>query len=142
MPVINNATPVYPSITALSYEGSASDSEVMITTRVPSNLFDFEGETDIYISGSLILKFAEAQRELTLEDRQNRMLQAGEDVDSLLDPSEEETSFDLRITLSPDGTVRVLGNGGNGGIVSSGKAMASKSIAVLGMILITAYALW
>ena len=110
---------------------------------MPSNLFDFEAPSAaIDISGSLSLKFAGAER--VLDGGPNRMLQAGGDIGNLFDLEEEEAAFDLRISLLHDGTVGILGNEEEeeDGNMKSAKTIAGKSLAILGMIVVSVYALW
>jgi hypothetical protein len=96
-------------------------------------MFDFEAtDANIAVSGALTVK---------LDDGTRRRLAISKPARALQVDSNNEAGFDLTIDLQPDADAG-LDLEGEGAMMNSAKAAASKGFAVLGMMVASAYALW
>ena len=117
---------MYPAITSIS---PVNTTDVTISTRVPSNTFNFEADNaSIKVDGSVTVKFA--GRRLTV------------DVDRLLQAAgEEETAeFSVNVGLAPEPALAL--EGGEEVMMNSANAAAGKAFAIIGMVFASAFALW
>lgn len=130
--VVNNDVAEYSAITSI---GSRPSQNVQVFTRIPPNIFNFEADgAKIEISGSVIVEFAEGtERRLSVDT--HRLLQAA---------GEEETAeFNLNIILAPEPELAFEGeDNAMMAMMNSAKAIAGKALAILGMIVVSAFALW
>ena len=94
--------------------------------------FNFENSgAKIDISGTVVVKFAEgAGRRLSVD--MHRLLQAAGD--------EETAEFNLNINLAPEPELALEGE--DNAMMNSAKATTGKAFAILGMIVVSAMALW
>ena len=133
---MENAEPSFDAFTSHSY--AVDGSKAIVTTRVPVNMFDFEAvDASIEVSGALTLKLADGTRRRLSAGQLVRALQAA--------PADtgNEADFDLNIELQPEMDSGVEDLEGEGAaMMNSSKAIAGKGVAVFGMILASAYALW
>lgn len=132
LPVIQNGETSFPALTSIDWYGG----EVLVTTRVPTNLFDFEAAVaSIGVSGALALELSDGTRRRLTISEPSRDLQAAADADN-------EAGFGLSINLQPE-TNTGTGLDGESAIVNSVKAAAScKGFAVFGMLITSTYAFW
>ena len=133
LPVIVDGTPAFPTFTTSSF-ATPKPNEAIVTTRVPTNMFHFEAtDANIAVSGALTVK---------LDDGTRRRLAISKPARALQVDSNNEAGFDLTIDLQPDADAGLDPEEGEGAMMNSAKAAASKGFAVLGMMVASAYALW
>jgi hypothetical protein len=124
--VSSSNTASYPAITSI--EG-VDTTDVTVTTRVPTNTFDFEATgAAITVTGSVTVKFA--GRRLTVDV--DRLLQAAN--------NEETASFDVNVQLASEPELAL--EGGEEVMMNSANAAAGKAFAILGMVFASAFALF
>jgi len=131
---MENAEPSFVAFTSHSY--AVDGSKAIVTTRVPVNMFDFEAvDARIEVSGALTLRLADGTRRRLSAGQLVRALQAA--------PADtgNEADFDLIIKLEPEMESGVE-EGEGAAMMNSSKASAGKGVAIFGMILASAYALW
>ena len=118
-----------PSIASLKPVGTVNGigAGIVVSTRVPTNIFDFESSLTLKITGDVVMKLAGGSN--------GRTLRAS--VGNSLDIN-EETSFSLQVALKQE-LVSVEGSMSSAAFVP---IVSNSFFAALGMVFCLAYAMW
>ena len=119
----------FSSIASLEPVGTVNGTGagIVVSTRVPTNIFDFESPLTLEITGDVVMKLA--------GDSNGRTLRAS--VGNSLDTN-EETSFSLQVALKQE-LVSVEGSMSSATFVPT---VSNSFFAALGMVFCLAYAMW
>ncbi len=130
--ILKKAVPI-PAITSYEFINSTS---VLVETRVPINMFDYEATgASIAVEGDATLNLAGSERKLRLADV-DRKLQAGSGGDGL--DVNEEAPFKVDINLQSDGSVQVDGVQD----FNVAQIVQVRGFAFLAAVVSAAYAMW
>ena len=129
MTVISDKGIEVPSIASFKSVGivNGTGAGIVVSTRVPTNIFDFNSSLTLEITGDVVMKLA--------GDSNGRTLRAS--VGNSLDTN-EETSFSLQVALKQE-LVSVEGSMSSAAFVP---IVSNSFFAALGMVFCLAYAMW